>query len=173
VRSFHQETLEFAEAIGDLFVQNRALELRAALDVISIEAAYSGHDRVDRTLTQVAFIPPGSISQPLNEVHQIVWPGAAPVDLLALQEDEIASQMAAVVLQCVRRFLQCRQVVKYNLTGSMKSHRSSMGYSRRRPSVLAQTVLNIGVCWKGSRYLELEMLSFECFIQKRKHRQES
>jgi hypothetical protein len=31
--------------------------------------------------------------------------------LLALQKDEIPSQMAAVVLQCVRRLLQCRQVV--------------------------------------------------------------
>jgi hypothetical protein len=33
----NQETFELAEAIGDLFVQNRALELRAALDVISIK----------------------------------------------------------------------------------------------------------------------------------------
>jgi hypothetical protein len=44
-------------------------------------------------------------------MNQIVWPGAAPVDLLALQDDEIASKMAAVVLKCVRRLLQCRQVV--------------------------------------------------------------
>src|SRR5258708_4635128 len=51
-----------AEAIGDLFVKNRVLELRAALDVISIEAAYGRHDRVDCALTQVAFVPPGSIS---------------------------------------------------------------------------------------------------------------
>ena len=58
----NQKTVELAEAIGDLFVQNRALELRTTLYVISVGAAYGGHDRVDRTLTQVAFIPPGSIS---------------------------------------------------------------------------------------------------------------
>ena len=62
VSQVNQETLKLAEAIGHLFVQNRALELRAALDVISIEAADSGHDRVNRALTQIAFIPPGSIS---------------------------------------------------------------------------------------------------------------
>ncbi len=62
VSQVNQETLELAEAIGNLFVKNRVLELRAAMDVIPIEAAYSGHDCVDRALTQVAFIPPGSIS---------------------------------------------------------------------------------------------------------------
>ena len=57
-----RKRLNLLKRFGDLFVQNRALELRAALDVISIETAYSGDDRVDRTLTQVPFIPPGSIS---------------------------------------------------------------------------------------------------------------
>jgi len=57
-----EEALKLAEAIGDLFVENRVIALRAALDMISIEAAYSGHDRVDRTLTLGAFVPPGSIS---------------------------------------------------------------------------------------------------------------
>lgn len=58
----NKEALELAEAIRDLFVENRALELRAALDVIALEGAYSSHDRVDRAFTQVAFIPSGSIS---------------------------------------------------------------------------------------------------------------
>ncbi len=82
----NKETLELAEALRDLFVEDRVLELCATLDVIPIEAAYSGHDRVDSALTQVAFIPSGSISQPLNEVNQIVWPHPKPIDLLALQE---------------------------------------------------------------------------------------
>src|SRR5258705_6010035 len=107
----NKETLELAEALRDLFVEDRVLELCATLDVIPIEAAYSGHDRVDTALTQVAFIPSGSISQPLNEVNQIVWPHPTPIDLLALQKNEKSSQMAAVGLQGVRRLLQCRQMV--------------------------------------------------------------
>ena len=62
VSQMDKKTLEPAEAIGDLFVKNRVLELRAAQDVISIKAADGRHDRVDCALTQIAFIPPGSIS---------------------------------------------------------------------------------------------------------------
>jgi hypothetical protein len=57
----NKETLELAEAIRNLFVKNRVLELRATLDVIAIEAAYSGQDGVDRALTQVTLIPSRSI----------------------------------------------------------------------------------------------------------------
>ena len=58
----NREAFELAEAIRNLFVEDRVLELCATLNVITIEAAYSGHDDVDRAFTQIAFIPPGSIS---------------------------------------------------------------------------------------------------------------
>jgi hypothetical protein len=57
----NKEALELAEAIRDLFVQNRVLELCATLNVIAVEAAYGRHDRVDRALTQIALTPSGSI----------------------------------------------------------------------------------------------------------------
>ena len=110
-----KETLELAEAIRDLFVENRVLELRATLDVIPIEAADSDHDCVDRALTQMAFFPSCSISKPLNEAHQIVWRDAAPVDLLAFEENEKPRQMSTIVLQRVRRLLQCSQMVQIQL----------------------------------------------------------
>ena len=110
-----KETLELAEAIRDLFVENRVLELRATLDVIPIEAADSGHDCVDRALTQIAFFPSCSIPKPLNEAHQIVWRDPAPVDLLAFEENEKPSQMSTIVLQRVRRLLQCSQMVQIQL----------------------------------------------------------
>ncbi len=80
----NEEALELAETIGDLFVENRVIELRATLDVIPIETAHRSNDGVDCLLTQAAFIRSrtthavAETAQPLNEMNQVIRFDTAP-----------------------------------------------------------------------------------------------
>ena len=108
----NKESFELAEAIGDLFVENRVIELRATLNVIAIETAHCRNDDIDRAFTQAVFIRSCTIctmtnaAQPLNEMNQVIRLDAAPVDLLSLQKTEVATEMPTIVLKCVWRLLQ-------------------------------------------------------------------
>jgi len=82
----NKESFELAEAIGDLFVENRVIALRATLNVIAIETAHSRNDVIDRAFTQATFIRACTIwtmtnaAQPLNEADQVIGANVAPVD---------------------------------------------------------------------------------------------